>query len=183
MPDMTSDLFNKLLQKHLPFQPTKDQEKAIGHISAFDVSLKANPVYILKGYAGTGKTSLISAYVKALSTLGKEFVLLAPTGRAAKVLANYTGFRAHTIHRQIYQLITSSDGYTRLLTAHNPSRNTVYIVDEASMISDNTAQGDSVFNSRSLLNDLISYVFSQERNKILLVGDTAQLPPGEWFAI
>jgi exodeoxyribonuclease-5 len=139
--------------------------------------LKTNPAYILKGYAGTGKTSLLGAYVKALTEIGKQFVLLAPTGRAAKVLANYTGFRAHTIHRQIYHLTTSPEGNMRLMPAYNPMKNTVFIIDEASMINDNSSQGDSVFNTRSLLDDLINYVFSRERNKILLVGDTAQLPP------
>ena len=133
---MTIEIFKSLLLNQLPFQATKDQEKAIRHISSFEVSEKRNPTYILKGYAGTGKTSLISAYVKALKVLGKEFVLLAPTGRAAKVLTNYTGFRAHTIHRQIYHLTTASDGNTRLLPAHNPMKNTVFIVDEASMIND-----------------------------------------------
>lgn len=177
MPVMTDKIFKKLLLKHLPFKPTQDQEKALDHISAFEVSLKTNPVYILKGYAGTGKTSLISTYVKALNSLGKEFVLLAPTGRAAKVLTNYTGFRAHTIHKQIYHLTTSADGVTRLLPAHNPLRNTIYIIDEASMISDNSTHGNSVFSSRSLLDDLINYVFSREKNKVMLVGDTAQLPP------
>lgn len=174
---MTIELFKSLLLNQLPFEATKDQEKAIGHISAFELSEKPNPTYILKGYAGTGKTSLISAYVKVLKVLGKEFVLLAPTGRAAKVLTSYTGFRASTIHRQIYQLSTAADGNTRLLPAHNPMKNTVFIIDEASMINDNGSQGDSVFSSRSLLDDLVNYVFSQHRNKLLLVGDTAQLPP------
>jgi len=174
---MTADLFKSLILNQLPFDATHDQQKAIGHIAAFEVSRKPNPVYILKGYAGTGKTSLISSYVKNLRILGKEFVLLAPTGRAAKVLANYTGYKSHTIHRQIYQITTSADGQSRLLIAHNPLKNTVFIVDEASMISDNSTSGDSVFNTRSLLDDLINYVFSQDNNKLVLVGDTAQLPP------
>lgn len=177
IPAMNAELVKSLLINQLPFEATSDQKKAIGHISAFEVSEKSNPTYILKGYAGTGKTSLISAYVKVLKGIGKDFVLLAPTGRAAKVLTSYTGFSAQTIHRQIYQLTTDANGNTRLLIAHNPMKNTVFIIDEASMINDNSSQGDSVFSSRSLLDDLVNYVFSQVQNKLLLVGDTAQLPP------
>ena len=174
---MSVDPINTLLNQYLPFQPTTDQERAIQHIAAFEISKTQNPVYILKGYAGTGKTSLTSAYVKTLNHLNKQFVLLAPTGRAAKVLANYTGFRAHTIHRQIYQFMASPDGYNRMTLAHNPNQHTVYLIDEASMINDTSTQFESVFNSRSLLDDLIQYVFSRDGNKLMFIGDTAQLPP------
>jgi exodeoxyribonuclease-5 len=132
---------------------------------------------MLKGYAGTGKTSLISVYVKYLVNNTKAFELMAPTGRAAKVLAYYTGFRANTIHRQIYQIITTGEGYTRLLLAQNPNENTVFIVDEASMINDNRQMDGELFGSRNLLDDLVNYVFSQKNNRLMLVGDTAQLPP------
>jgi exodeoxyribonuclease-5 len=163
--------------KHFHHEPTHDQITAIEHLSAFESSSKANPLYLLKGYAGTGKTSLVSAYVKTLLEIEKDFVLLAPTGRAAKVLSMYTALQAFTIHRYIYQLTTSNDGSSRLSLAHNPLNNSVFIVDEASMIGDNSQAGDSVFGYRNLLDDLLNYVFSREGNKLLLVGDTAQLPP------
>jgi exodeoxyribonuclease-5 len=165
------------LSSLLPFDPTGDQETALSHIAAFEKSSKHKPIYVLKGYAGTGKTSLISVYVKYLVQNKRTFELMAPTGRAAKVLAYYTGFRANTIHRQIYQIITSGDGYTRLLLAQNPHENTVFIVDEASMINDNRQQDGELFGSRNLLDDLVNYVFSNKNNRLMLVGDTAQLPP------
>ncbi len=167
---------NNLLTEMLPFEPTSDQESALEHISAFHLSKKNNPVYILKGYAGTGKTSLMSAYVKVLRKLHQISVLLAPTGRAAKVLANYTGSKAFTIHRQIYQIEMTGDGIGRISLAPNPFTHSVFVIDEASMINDNSG-GDGFFNRNNLLDDLINYVFSRPGNKLLLVGDTAQLPP------
>lgn len=165
------------LISHFSYHPTDDQTKAITHFSAFDLSTKPAPLYILKGYAGTGKTSLISAYVHYLSEYKKRFVLLAPTGRAAKVLAQYTAFSASTIHRRIYQIFTQKDGTSKMLLARNPLKNAVFLIDEASMINDGTSQNDNVFSKRSLLDDLMSYVFSNSGNKMVLVGDTAQLPP------
>ena len=167
----------KALLRHFNFPPTDDQRKVIGHLSAFELSEKPSPVYILKGYAGTGKTSLISAYVNYLAESKKQFALLAPTGRAAKVLAQYTGFRSSTIHRRIYQIFTSKEGSNRMLLAPNPSKNTVFLIDEASMINDESRQNESFFSARSLLDDLMTYVFSGSGNKMVLVGDTAQLPP------
>jgi exodeoxyribonuclease-5 len=168
----TSELI-RLLTEYLEFTPTTDQEKAMAHIAAFELSLQENPVYILKGYAGTGKTSLMSAYVQLRKHKGLSFVLLAPTGRAAKVLALYTRERAYTIHRQIYQFSMGSDGIGKM---SNLQRNTVFIVDEASMIGKGGG-GDGVFARHDLLSDLIRYVFSNTGNKLLMVGDTAQLPP------
>ena len=167
----------KALLNHFNYLPTKDQDKAISHLSAFELSKKPSPVYILKGYAGTGKTSLISAYVSFLADSKKQFVLLAPTGRAAKVLAQYTGFQASTIHRRIYQIFNTKEGAHRMLLAPNQSKNTVFIIDEASMINDESRQNESFFSTRSLLDDLMAYVFSSSNNKMVLVGDTAQLPP------
>ena len=166
-----------LIQQELGFQPTADQQKALSHLEAFENSRKKNPLYILKGYAGTGKTSLVGAYVKALKNMGKPFVLLAPTGRAAKVLSQYTGFRAHTIHRFIYRIFTAPNGSHRFILAKNILNNAVFIVDEASMINDNTQPGDALFATRNLLEDLLEFVFSGENNKLILSGDTAQLPP------
>ena len=168
-------LENKLLER-FPYDPTNDQRTVIKHLSAFDGSKTENPLYILKGYAGTGKTSLISSYVKELKSQKRKFVLMAPTGRAAKVLAQYTGYRAFTIHRIIYSIQTNSSNETKIYLTSNKSTNTVFIVDEASMIGDNATNSGS-FSTRSLLDDLIKYVYSGENNRLVLIGDTAQLPP------
>lgn len=161
----------------LKFIPTKDQENVAYHLGRFTLSKKENPVYMLKGYAGTGKTSMISAYTSTLSKLGISFVLLAPTGRAAKVLAGYTKCQAHTIHRYIYLFMTNADGQTSITQAPNKLRNSVFIIDESSMIGDESQPGNDLYNRSSLLDDIISFVFSKSGNKLVLVGDTAQLPP------
>ncbi len=166
-----------LIRQELGFQPTADQQRALSHLEAFENSGKKNPLYILKGYAGTGKTSLVGAYVKVLKNMGKSFVLLAPTGRAAKVLSQYTGYKAHTIHRFIYRIFTAPNGSHRFILAKNILRNAVFIVDEASMINDSTQPGDALFSTRNLLEDLLDFVYSGEDNKLILSGDTAQLPP------
>lgn len=152
--------------------PTSKQAVVMRHLSAFLLSAKPTPTYILRGYAGTGKTTLVSTLVKTLPELGMGYVLLAPTGRAAKVLCNYTGCPASTIHKKIYQVAAFPDGSMHLVRARNKSKDTLFIVDEASMIGE-----DKEFGAHSLLDDLIGYVFSGERNRLLLIGDTAQLPP------
>ena len=144
------------------------------HLSAFLLSQKENPTYILRGYAGTGKTTLVKALVKTLPMIGMKYVLMAPTGRAAKVLSSYTGQNASTIHRRIYQAKAFPDGSIRITRAENKSKNALFIVDEASMIGEQREFGGS-----SLLDDLLSYVFSGENCRLLLIGDTAQLPPVE----
>lgn len=175
--DIDSKRISKSVIDNLPFNPTSNQKTVSNHLGSFTLSQKINPVYILKGYAGTGKTSMISAYVSTLQHLNIKFKLLAPTGRAAKVLAQYTGFMAHTIHRSIFQFMVNKDGTTNITLAHNKLRNSVFIIDEASMIGDDSQVNNSFFNRNSLLDDIIQYVFSQNGNKLLLVGDTAQLPP------
>ena len=172
-----SELIRSSVITNLPFVPTDDQTKVSQHLGAFTVSKKVNPIYVLKGYAGTGKTSMVSAYVHTLKQSNISFTLLAPTGRAAKVLAQYTGYQAHTIHRSIYQFHTNKDGLTNIILAHNKLKNSVFIIDEASMIGDNSQTNNSFSNRGSLLDDVIQYVFSQQGNKLILVGDTAQLPP------
>ena len=167
------DLFGHLIQS-FGFEPTEGQSIVLYHISAFLLSQKENPTYILRGYAGTGKTSLVKALVKTLPSIGMRYVLMAPTGRAAKVLSSYTAQNASTIHRKIYQAKTFPDGSIHIARAENKSKNTLFIVDEASMIGE---QRD--FGGSSLLDDLISYVFSGEQCRLLLIGDTAQLPPVE----
>lgn len=156
------------------FEPTEGQAVVLYHLSAFLLSQKENPTYILRGYAGTGKTTLVKALVKTLPSIGMKYVLMAPTGRAAKVLSSYTGQNASTIHRRIYQAMTFPDGSFRIARAENKYKNALFIVDEASMIGEQKEFGGS-----SLLDDLLSYVFSGENCRLLLIGDTAQLPPVE----
>ena len=168
-----NSLYNLLL-RNFGFTPTDDQAKVLYHLSAFILSETERPVYLLRGYAGTGKTTLISTLVKALPQIGLSYQLLAPTGRAAKVMSNYTGKTASTLHRKLYRFQAVANGELRMTLAENKSKNTVFIVDECSMISD---QGDGYSWSRSLLDDLIRYTFSGSCCKLLLIGDSAQLPP------
>jgi exodeoxyribonuclease-5 len=166
-----SELYGKLVQS-FGFEPTDGQAIVMYHLSAFLLSQKENPTYILKGYAGTGKTTLVKTLVRTLPSLGMKYVLMAPTGRAAKVLSSYTGKDASTIHRRIYQAKTFPDGSIHITRAENKYKNALFIVDEASMIGEMKDFGES-----SLLDDLLSYVFSGENCRLLLIGDTAQLPP------
>ena len=166
-------LFNILLN-NFGFSPTKDQHKVLYHLSAFILTEKERPLYLLRGYAGTGKTTLVSTLVKTLPSIGMHYQLLAPTGRAAKVISNYTGKPASTLHRKLYRFQAVANGELRMTRAENKAKDTIFIVDECSMISD---QADGFSWSRSLLDDLIEYVFSGSRCKLLLIGDSAQLPP------
>ena len=167
------ELYGKLVQS-FGFEPTDGQAIVMYHLSAFLLSQKENPTYILRGYAGTGKTTLVKTLVKTLPYIGTKYVLMAPTGRAAKVLSSYTGQNASTIHRKIYQTQSLPDGSFRMTRAENKFKNALFIVDEASMIGEQKEFGGS-----SLLDDLLSYVFSGENCRLLLIGDTAQLPPVE----
>jgi ATP-dependent exoDNAse (exonuclease V) alpha subunit len=138
--------------------------------------MENNTIFVLKGYAGTGKTTVISTIVNNLIEINKKYVLLAPTGRAAKVIANYSNKPAFTIHKKIYFPKKSTGGGVSFTLQPNKHKNTVFIVDEASMISD--ANSDSkMYENGSLLDDLISYVYSGTNCKMILLGDTAQLPP------
>ena len=161
----------QLLTRLFGFVPTEGQRTVLYHLAAFLLSEKPNPAYLLQGYAGTGKTTLVTTLVKTLPQIGMRYQLMAPTGRAAKVLSGYTGKTASTIHRKIYRFQQFADGSFRMTRAENKAKNTLFIVDECSMISDELASG------RSLLDDLINYVFSGENCRLLLIGDNAQLPP------
>ena len=167
------ELYGKLVQS-FGFEPTDGQFLVMYHLSAFLLSQKENPTYILKGYAGTGKTSLVKTLVRTLPYIGMKYVLMAPTGRAAKVLSSYTGRDSSTIHRRIYQTKTLPDGSFRITRAENKYKNALFIVDEASMIGE-----QKEFGGTSLLDDLLGYVFSGDNCRLLLIGDTAQLPPVE----
>ena len=168
-----SELYQKMVEAFC-LEPTDGQATVMYHLSAFLLSEKENPTYILRGYAGTGKTSLVKALVKTLPQIMMRYVLMAPTGRAAKVLSSYTRQNASTIHRRIYQAQTFPDGSIRMARSENKSKNTLFIVDEASMIGE-----QNEFGGKSLLDDLLEYVFSGEQCRLLLIGDTAQLPPVE----
>lgn len=164
------------IKENFPYQPTLEQEKVIKSLSEFLFSPKNETVFLLKGYAGTGKTSLFSALVKTLDQLQQKCVLLAPTGRAAKVFASYAGHTAYTIHKKIYRQKTVAADMGSFSLNDNLSKHTLYIVDEASMISNQGLSG-SAFGSGCLLDDLVNFVYSGEGCRLMLMGDTAQLPP------
>ncbi len=172
---MIKDYFFNKIVENFHFSPTNSQVEAAKNISSFFISKDERPLLLLTGYAGTGKTSLMSAFVKTLKEFGQEAVLLAPTGRAAKVLANYVGDVAFTIHKKIYRQ-RRGGAFSGFDINFNKHKNTIFIVDEASMIS--TGDGAfSFFGSGRLLQDLLSYVYSSAGCKLVLIGDTAQLPP------
>jgi len=157
----------------LPFEPTEQQTQLLDALGVFLMSTDKEKVFLLRGYAGTGKTSVVSALVRALNELKQKTILLAPTGRAAKVIAGYSGFQAFTIHKKIYRQKSMSE--FRFQLADNLNTHTLFIVDEASMIS-NTGS-DTAFGSGRLLDDLVEFVYSGDGCSLLLLGDTAQLPP------
>ena len=165
--------FSESVKAQLPFEPNADQLQAIEAISRFIFDPSERSVFILKGYAGTGKTNLISAITRALPNIRWRSVLLAPTGRAAKVLSAYAQRPAQTIHKKIFRKDSNAEGGVFFTLAENLHRNTIFIVDEASMIGADS--GESLFNS--LLENLFEYVYSGFNCKLILIGDTAQLPP------
>ena len=163
------------IRDNFGFAPTEEQFEAIGMLGEFLMSRRDSELFLLRGYAGTGKTTLVGALVKTLVELNQPVVLMAPTGRAAKVFSSYAGQPAYTIHKRIYRQKSITDTETFSLNV-NLSKHTLFIVDEASMIA-NEALSSSVFGTGRLLDDLIQYVYSGEGCRLLLMGDTAQLPP------
>ncbi len=161
------------IKTNFPFVPTKEQENSLDKLSQFILSGDDRKVFLLCGYAGTGKTTLIASLVKTMQQLGRKTVLLAPTGRAAKVFSSYSGKSAFTIHKWIYRQKTILDN-SQFSLMENRAVNTLFIVDEASMISN---AGVSNFGSGELLCDLIEFVYSGRGCSMLLLGDVAQLPP------
>lgn len=172
---ITKHLVNQFL-KVFEHSPTADQSNFFDNFASFLVKTGKAKVFLLTGYAGTGKTSVVSAIVKSLKSLNLNSVLLAPTGRAAKVFAQYAEATAYTIHKKIYRQQSSSDGFGRFALNRNLHKDTLFIVDESSMIS--VYEGDSsVFGTGNLLEDLIQYVYAGKNCQLVLIGDTAQLPP------
>ena len=171
---MKSKKLQEKLRLHFPFEPTSEQDELITDLSDFVATIGNRSIFMLKGYAGTGKTTLVSALVKSLPVIGKRSALMAPTGRAAKVLSKYSKKSASTIHKKIYWIRTNKSGNTFIKLKENTHSNTIFIVDEASMIPENSDKG---FGNRSLLDDLIEYVYEGSDYKLILIGDTAQLPP------
>ena len=171
----TSNSFTSIFLSHLSFVPTTDQSSLIALLSDFISNKNEREIMIIKGYAGTGKTNMVAALSKTLPNFKWKSVLLAPTGRAAKVLSNYSKKPAQTIHKKIFIKIPTHDGGVAFSLAENKHTNTIFVVDEASMIGVDNPTSDSVYHS--LLESLLEYVFSGTNCKIILVGDTAQLPP------
>jgi len=169
------DLY-QAVERNFDYDLTSDQQAALGAITDFIFSQNKDELFILKGYAGTRKTTLIGSLVNKLWTVGKKSVLLAPTGRAAKVMSGFSKSKAFTIHKKIYFPKKQSNGAVSFTLGVNKHSDTLFIVDEASMISDQSLEA-KLFESNSLLADLIQYVYSGQRCKLMFVGDIAQLPP------
>ena len=172
---MINSFVTAKIRDNFGFAPTSEQSEAIEAIGEFLMSRHDMELFLLRGYAGTGKTTLVGALVKTLNQLNQPVVLMAPTGRAAKVFSSYAEQPAYTIHKRIYRQKSITDTDTFSLNV-NLSKHTLFIVDEASMIS-NEGLSSSTFGTGRLLDDLIQYVYSGEGCRLMLLGDTAQLPP------
>ncbi len=173
---MINNYLERQIKENFPYQPTPEQEIAVKYLSEFLLSSRNKVVFMLRGYAGTGKTSLVGALVRTLDKLKQKSVLLAPTGRAAKVFSAYAGHSAFTIHKKIYRQQSFSNELSNFSVNDNLTTHTLYIVDEASMISNEGLSG-SMFGTGRLLDDLVQFVYSGQGCRLLLMGDTAQLPP------
>lgn len=167
MPKASEILLNKF-----PFEPTQGQRSLFSKVDLLLEKNTSKPILLLKGYAGTGKTTVISTLTQVLPLFNMKYVLLAPTGRAAKVMSSYSKKMAFTIHKRIYKHVSEGDGDVKFQRQKNYAKNTVFIVDEASMINQETS-----FGNKGLLSDLMDYIFSESSNRLILVGDNAQLPP------
>lgn len=173
---MLNNDLSQQIKRNFFYKPTGEQEITIESFVNFLFSPKTDAIFLLKGYAGTGKTTLISALVKTLDQLKQKCVLLAPTGRAAKVFSHYAGHPAYTIHRKIYRQRTFSNELDNFVMNANLHQHTLFIVDEASMIANEGLSG-GMFGTGRLLDDLIHYVYAGQGCRLMLIGDTAQLPP------
>ena len=173
---MLTEYLKSQIRAVFPHVPTEDQARALDALSAFLASSQADAAFILRGYAGTGKTSLVAALVRTLDRLEQKCVLLAPTGRAAKVLASHAGHPAFTIHKRIYRQRAFSNDLSNFVLNDNLAAHTLFIVDEASMIPNEGLSG-SAFGTGRLLDDLVHFVYSGQGCRLLLMGYQAQLPP------
>ena len=173
---MIKDYFKDLILHHFGHKPTQDQEKVIDSLCQFILTPDADSVFILRGFAGTGKTSLVSALVKTMEQLDRECVLMAPTGRAAKVFSLYADHPAFTIHKRIYRQ-KSIDKDSIFTLNYNMRQNLLFICDEASMIANDEYLSGSLYGTGRLLDDLVHFVYGGKGCRLILMGDTAQLPP------
>ncbi|MGY8914236.1 MAG: ATP-dependent DNA helicase [Flavobacteriales bacterium] len=173
---LTASSFTTILREKFPHDPTLKQNVVLEKLADFVLSKEKEVVFMLKGFAGTGKTTMIGVLVTNLWRTSMKAVLMAPTGRAAKVMSNYSNTQSYTIHRKIYFPKKQSGGGVQFVLSPNKHRNTIFIVVEASMIPD-TAADSKLFENGSLLDDLMMYVYSGHNCKLILIGDTAQLPP------
>ena len=173
---MINDYLKDLILHHFGLKPTQDQEKVIDSLCEFILTPSTDSVFILRGFAGTGKTSLVSALVKTMEQLERECVLMAPTGRAAKVFSFYANHPAFTIHKRIYRQ-KSIDKDSIFTLNFNMRQNLLFICDEASMIANDENLSGSLYGTGRLLDDLIHFVYGGKGCRLILMGDTAQLPP------
>ncbi len=173
---MINNYLERQIKENFPYQPTPEQEFALKSLSEFLLAPRNEAVFLLRGYAGTGKTSLVAALVRTLDKLQQKSVLLAPTGRAAKVFSAYAQHPAFTIHKKIYRQQSFTNEMNNFSVNDNLTTHTLYVVDEASMISNEGLSG-SMFGTGRLLDDLVQFVYSGQGCRLLLMGDTAQLPP------
>lgn len=173
---MINKYFVEQFKLFFGFSPTIEQAEAMQKLSTFLLSGRSDEVFLLRGYAGTGKTSLLGTLVRLLDTIEQKVILMAPTGRAAKVFAHYAGHPAYTIHKKIYRQRVFSGEEGNYLLADNLHQHTLFIVDESSMIANDGLSG-ATFGSGRLLDDLIQYVYAGQGCRLLLTGDNAQLPP------
>ncbi len=175
---MKQEAFSKILLDSFPFETTSGQRSLLTKLSEFILNKNSDQIFVLKGYAGTGKTTIVRSLVKSMPAVNGKTVLLAPTGRAAKVLSNYTDKQALTIHKKIYHRKPENSEGLAFILQQNLHTDTIFIVDESSMISNSGGLTTSgMFGGGSLLDDLIAYVFNGNNCKLLFIGDTAQLPP------
>ncbi|MBD1260767.1 AAA family ATPase [Maribacter polysiphoniae] len=173
---LTASSFFTTLKEKFPHEPTLKQSIALQQLSSYVLSKEKEQLFLLKGFAGTGKTTIVGTLVSNLWRTTMKSVLMAPTGRAAKVMSNYANTQSYTIHRKIYFPKKQSGGGVQFVLAPNKHRDTIFIVDEASMIPDTPADS-KLFENGSLLDDLMMFVYSGHNCKLILIGDTAQLPP------
>ncbi|MDR2120039.1 MAG: AAA family ATPase [Tannerella sp.] len=174
---MADNFISRQILQFLPYNPTAEQHNAICIFTDFLHANNDRSLLLFNGYAGTGKTSLLGAAVKALTCMRQKTVLMAPTGRAAKIFSGYAAQNAFTIHKTIYRRKTFSHEPHGFSLAPNLHKDTIFIVDEASMISNHSGEMPHAFGSGRLLDDLIQYVYGGERCRLVLIGDVAQLPP------